>query len=513
MITRPAELAGLRFEKGLSGRILDDTGMEPGALALMAFALYELWQKSKGAEGILTHAAYRSFNGVYGAIGKRAEDTFRELARKKIVSEADLALVFRELVEVDERRKPTRRREQQSQVGGGAAAETVVNALIDARLLVTSKGEDQRPMVEVAHEAIFTNWPRLSRWIDDHADELRACRSLARAAQDWKEDGAPSFSHLPDRATLKQYRRVRPACSLGENTEVVGRFLGAARRRQWLWGGFLAMFVLVVSIGSVDIWLRERNWNVLRIWALAQVGLYDGPPMVEIPGGTFQMGSPDSDSDADTIEFPQHRVTIKSFLMGKFEVTSDEYEAFVLDTDDVELPHDENWGRGSRPVIYVSWNDSKAYIGWLSKVTGKKYRLPTDAEWEHAARAGTETAFSFGDDSNKLGEYAWYRDNSEGQTHPVGKKKPNAWDLFDMHGNVWEWVEDDWHDNYNGAPHDGRAWVDDPRGAARVVRGGGWDNDARYCRSAFRYDRVPGNFKNRVGFRLSRSVALDPLDP
>jgi len=136
-----------------------------------------------------------------------------------------------------------------------------------------------------------------------------------------------------------------------------------------------------------------------------------------------------------------------------------------------------------------------------------RYRLPTEAEWEYAARAGTETVYSFGDDISKLHEYAWYRDNSEGKTHPVGQNKPNAWGLYDMHGNVFEWVEDDWHDSYKGAPDDGEAWVDNPRGEYRVFRGGGWGSYAHGCRSAIRAYLTPINSFFRVGFRLARSIA------
>jgi formylglycine-generating enzyme required for sulfatase activity len=158
----------------------------------------------------------------------------------------------------------------------------------------------------------------------------------------------------------------------------------------------------------------------------------------------------------------------------------------------------------------VTWEEARDYAEWLSDKTGKDYRLPTEAEWEYAARARSEKAFSFGDDESKLNEYAWYWDNSEVKTHPVGQKKSNAWGLYDIHGNVWEWVEDDWHDNYDGAPNDGRAWVSDPRGAYRVLRGGGWLNGARRCRSADRGIGRPGDRYNLVGFRLSRSVAPGP---
>jgi formylglycine-generating enzyme required for sulfatase activity len=160
-------------------------------------------------------------------------------------------------------------------------------------------------------------------------------------------------------------------------------------------------------------------------------------------------------------------------------------------------------------VEQVSWEDAQQFIKKLNQIENTKdYRLPSEAEWEYACRAGSDTEFFFGDDVERLDEYAWYSGNSDDKTHPVEEKEPNAWDLCDMHGNVWEWVEDDWHDSYEGAPNDGNAWVDNPRGSFRVFRGGSWGSDARNCRSAVRYGYGPDDRIYDVGFRLSRSIAL-----
>jgi formylglycine-generating enzyme required for sulfatase activity len=232
------------------------------------------------------------------------------------------------------------------------------------------------------------------------------------------------------------------------------------------------------------------------------------PEMVEIPAGQFQMGS---SSKAHQDEGPVHSVTVHRFLLSKYEVTFDEYDTFAKKATWRKKPFDQGWGRADRPVIDVSWEDATAYAKWLSERTGQLYRLPTEAEWEYAARAGSTSAYSFGDDPSLLGEYAWWGINSGNKTHPVGKKKPNAWGLYDMHGNVWEWVEDDYHRDYVGAPYDGSAWIDQPRGANRVIRGGSWlFNDASICRSAGRSFSSPDNRMHNLGFRLARSVSLGP---
>ena len=155
-------------------------------------------------------------------------------------------------------------------------------------------------------------------------------------------------------------------------------------------------------------------------------------------------------------------------------------------------------------MVGVSWDDAGRYAAWAG------LRLPSEAEWEYACRANTKTRYYTGDMQKDLDRAGWYRENSGEELHPVGEKEPNAWGLYDMHGNVFEWVEDDWHDNYDGAPDDGRVWVDKPRGANRVIRGGSWSIDAPGCRSAFRYFRWPGYRDFYVGFRLSRSVAFGP---
>lgn len=226
----------------------------------------------------------------------------------------------------------------------------------------------------------------------------------------------------------------------------------------------------------------------------------EGPEMVRIPKGSFLMGSREIDS-----EQPRHDVcVIRPFAIGRFPVTFEEYDRYCAAAG-LRLPYDEGWGRGRRPVINVSWNSAVAYCGWLSQETGRHYRLPSEAEWEYACRAGAETLWSFGDDHKELGKHAWFKGNSGGKTHPVGEKQPNPWGIYDMHGNVHEWVQDHWYSDYRGAPNDGRA-RENVSGDSRVLRGGSCNLDPWFCRSARRDIDHSGNIFYTHGFRIARDL-------
>ncbi|MCD4766018.1 MAG: SUMF1/EgtB/PvdO family nonheme iron enzyme [Methanosarcinales archaeon] len=221
---------------------------------------------------------------------------------------------------------------------------------------------------------------------------------------------------------------------------------------------------------------------------------------VLIQPGEFDMGSPEYETSRYNDEGPVHHVTIsEAFYLGKYEVTQKQWHEIMGDNPSYFKGDD-------LPVENVSWDDVHEFIKKLNEKEGtNKYRLPSEAEWEYAARAGTTTRYSFGDDDSKLGEYAWYSENSGCNTHLVGKKKANPWGLYDVHGNVWEWVQDEWHDTYNGAPNDGRAW-DDGAGFYRVNRGGGCFYYAGCCRSALRNDDGPGGHSCPIGFRLLQEM-------
>ncbi len=231
------------------------------------------------------------------------------------------------------------------------------------------------------------------------------------------------------------------------------------------------------------------------------------PEMVVVPAGSFTMGSPSSEPERFDSEGPQHEVRIaKPFAVGRFEVTFAEWDACVADGGcGGYKPRDRGWGRGSRPVIYVSWNDAKAYVKWLSDKTHKEYRLLSEAEWEYVARAGTQTRYFWG---NSVGRNHANCDGcgsrwDDKQTAPVGSFRPNGFGLYDTAGNVWEWVEDCEHGSYKDAPTDGSAWLTG-NCASRAVRGGSWSFNARSVRAAGRdaSDRESRYFN--IGFRCAR---------
>ena len=221
---------------------------------------------------------------------------------------------------------------------------------------------------------------------------------------------------------------------------------------------------------------------------------------VLIQSGEFDMGSPANETGRFNDEGPIHRVTIsEAFYLGKYPVTQKQWHEVMGD-------HPSSFKGDDLPVENVSWDSAKEFIKKLNKKENtQKYRLPSEAEWEYAARAGTTTRYSFGDDDSKLGQYAWYDENSGKKTHPVGNKEANPWGLYDVHGNVWEWVQDEWHNTYNGAPSDGSAW-EDGVSARRVYRGGSWFGYARYCRPALRFSYAPGDRYHALGFRLLQEM-------
>lgn len=250
--------------------------------------------------------------------------------------------------------------------------------------------------------------------------------------------------------------------------------------------------------------------------------------MMLIPGGTFIMGSPEKEEGSTDDERPQHPVTIKPFFMGKYQVTQEQWKAVAaLPQVNRKLEPDPSTFKGvNRPVERVSWYDALEFCDRLAAHTKRQYRLPSEAEWEYACRAGTTTPFHFGktistDVANYRGtdnkEYNWsgsYGQGTKGnyrkQTTDVGSfKVANGFGVYDMHGNVWEWCLDDWHDNYEGAPTDGTAWKEENKNnQTKLLRGGSWYHNSLLCRSAYRFSYSPFDVYDFLGFRVVCSIPL-----
>ena len=234
------------------------------------------------------------------------------------------------------------------------------------------------------------------------------------------------------------------------------------------------------------------------------------PEMVVVPAGTFLMGS--SKAKENESKFlkgsqQQHEVMIaRPLAVSKFEVTYDQWDACIQygSCTPVESP----FGRGKLPVININWRDAQQYVTWLSERTGRQYRLLSETEWEYSARAGTTGPYSFGADETLLEGYAWYAKNSGNRTHRVGEKNPNGFGLYDMHGNVWEWVEDCEHEAENTLwpPSDGSAWrADECR--EHIVRGGGWLDDPPGLLSVARAKTTTDDRYYTLGFRVARTLS------
>ncbi|KAB2966659.1 SUMF1/EgtB/PvdO family nonheme iron enzyme [Zoogloea sp.] len=227
------------------------------------------------------------------------------------------------------------------------------------------------------------------------------------------------------------------------------------------------------------------------------------PELVVVPAGRFLMGSPDTEKGRSNAEGPLHEVCIaRPLAVGRYPVTFAEWDAFVATGATCYKPADQDWGRGRQPAVNLSWDDARSYTAWLCEQSGRPYRLLSEAEWEYAARAGSQTRYPWGEEPG-AGQANFLDSGSPWsgrQTSPVGSFAANAFGLHDMIGNIWEWVQDNWHDTYAGAPDDGSA-REDGRGL-RVLRGGSWDLDSAYGRAASRDGSVPEDRLINLGFRV-----------
>jgi formylglycine-generating enzyme required for sulfatase activity len=403
---------------------------------------------------------------------------------------------------------------------------------------------------EVAHEAIFRRWDKLREWIAAEREFLAWRSGLEAARQAWaatpdasKRDAllmgvalAQAQSWLarraedlpaPEREFIAQSiarekkaqaraRRVRSLVYLlliGIIAGLVGWINQKYITQQWRWYTFERPFLAnnvwpFVLSTEVERALQPDSNQSFRECAPKRENQDYCPDMVAVPGGTFLMGTPATIGVYRPNEEPQHVVTILNpFAVSKFELTFDQWDTCVSYGDCPQGVSSLDWGRGQRPVINVTWADAERYVAWLSKVTAKPYRLLSESEYEYAARAMTTTKYPWGDqigtnNANCIGCGSRW----DQETAPVGSFPANRFGLYDMVGNIWEWVEDCWHAKYLGAPSDGSAWIEGGDCGTRVIRGGGWNASADEVRSAYRSGPYPDNRREWLGFRIARTL-------
>ena len=337
-----------------------------------------------------------------------------------------------------------------------------------------------------AYDAYLENYPK-GRYASLARANLARLNAAKAAAQKLATDAAAERANKAE-----QERRAAEEAQKAAQTTSTGRLAAEAATKEQDRLALLAQARVAAEaaqkLAAARLAELPKPGQVIKDCA-------DCPEMVVLPAGSFEMGSNESAN-----ERPVRRVNVPGFLIGKTEVTQGHWKALMGSNPSYFSSCGDDC-----PVERVNWDDAQEFAKRLSQKTGKQYRLPSEAEWEYAARAGSSTKWSFGDAEYQLVDYAWYGGNSQNRTQRMAQKRPNAFGVHDMHGNVWEWTQDCWHDNYTGAPTDGSAWTTG-HCRARALRGGSWVNIPSYLRLAYRDRYMPDNRLNYVGLRLARTL-------
>ena len=540
----------LNIEDSLVDLLLADieAGGAKDALPLLAFTLERLFLEY-GKRGRLMLADYVALGRLRGSIEEAVERALDAADAEPAIPKdrvARLALLRRGLIPwlagIDpDTGAPRRRVARLSEIP--IEARPLIQQLVEQRLLATDVARDTgESTIEPAHEALLRQWSLLQGWLAEDAGLLAVLEGVKRASRDWVANAknAAWLAHTTDRLAAAERLSQRP--DLAANLEATDRdYLAECRKAEAVAKGrkrlvqALIYLLMVGIIAGLVGWINQAyvieqvNWlKTMRPYMLANVRPYvltadaeralkplasfrecakDCPEMIVIPADRFTMGSPTTETGRFDNEGPLHEVTIaRRFAVSKFDVTFVDWDACVS-VGGCPKASDSGFGRGARPVINVSWEDAQQYAAWFSKMTGKPYRLLTEAEWEYVARAGTTTAYFWGDEIGKGNANCngcgskW--DNRE--TSPVGSFKPNAFGLDDTAGDAWQWVQDCYHDDYNDAPTDGSAWTRNDC-STHVVRGGSWYDGPQTVRSGYRVGDATVNRNSSLGLRIARML-------
>ncbi len=556
VITKPAAVYSQQVKRFdiepalVNALVKDASGAD--ALPLLAFTLQRLFDDYSPEQEIrLEH--YTAMGGMKAAISRKLKDAQRDAAGAG--TDVNLKrLIVPGLATWDPVASAAKRVvANESQLVGDSRADLapLVEALVRARLL--TRGADT---LEVAHEALLRR-PPISNWLEYQKDALKLRDDVLREAEEWSLGG-----HHTE-GLVRRGDRLQAAVDLAGTSDFSAamapaqEYLSASRqlesrgrRRARRTQAAIYTLMLGVIIALLGVVYKEPldelrfEWTTHRAYIAEKIQPHVltkqqelelkpaasfrecskvCPEMVVVPSGTFRMGSPDDEAGREKDEGPLRTVQInRNFAVSKFEVTWNDWEQCVaMRGCDGRPTEDSSFGRGNKPVINVTWHQATAYAAWLSRVTGKPYRLLSEAEWEYAARAGGKTVYSFGNDVSQichhvnLADQTYTRMGHTGRAAPcndshahsaqVGSYPANAFGLYDMHGNVYEWVEDCYVDSYEAAPTDGSA-VKSSDCSRRVLRGGSWFNDPLNLRSASRIAYSPDDRYNNFGFRVGRTL-------
>jgi formylglycine-generating enzyme required for sulfatase activity len=558
VIEQPAMRYGVRVDPTLVDAVVEDAPKED-ALPLLAFGLQRLWRQY-AASGALVLDNYSRVGRLRGLIEDGAERALRGLSPVEDValpsgpppkSRLDLAAstFVPALAQVNEQGATIRRIADWTSFSD---EQRDLLSRFDGWRLVVRKGDPGT--VEVAHEALFREWKRLEGWLEPERARLEALRSLQVDALTWDRNGrdAGFLNHggkrLAEAGALRGIEGYAKRLGAIEDDYLAGcrtaEFLELRRERRVRAALVaLALGVIVGTLGwmnhafveekydrvvyGLPYWWKHFRGHELTIEAARALKPLEHfqecdttcPEMVVVPLGQFMMGSPDGingtkkEEGRYTSEGPQHPVVFAhAFAIGMNDVTFDDWDACVA-AGGCAKTAEYGMGRGNKPAVGVSWDDAKRYTAWLASMTGATYRLLSEAEWEYAARANKQTAYYWGEEfrkgqANCKGCGSPWDDQ---QTSPVGKFTANAFGLFDMAGNVWQWVEDCYRDTYrdsdgNEAPSDGSEWKSTGTCIYRVVRGGSLGSNPSDLRSADRNWSTPDARSNNLGFRVARTL-------